>query len=221
MEISQTTQPLTLPSTGTTEAQAAAVLSSDFEVFLEMLTAQARYQDPLEPIDSSEYAAQLAQFSMVEQQVQSNDLLRVLSDQLGQGNLSQMASWLGKDAKTTAPVNYDGLPITVYTQVDLGADEAFLIVYDADGVEVQRQSISTDTTEFQWIGGSANGSVLPDGVYSFAVESWAVGKPIGTTRAETYDRITEARTIDGSTTFVLSSGAMVTSSEIMGLREPG
>ncbi len=42
--------------------QAKAVLSSDFETFIKMLTTQAKYQDPLEPLDSSEYAAQLAQF---------------------------------------------------------------------------------------------------------------------------------------------------------------
>ena len=65
---------LTLPS-----ADQSSVLSSDFETFIRMLTTQAKYQDPLEPIDSSEYAAQLAQFSMVEQQVKSNDILAQLA----------------------------------------------------------------------------------------------------------------------------------------------
>ena len=73
-------QPVTTPTVQTDQQQAAAVLSSDFETFLQMLTAQARYQDPLEPIDSSEYASQLAQFSMVEQQVLSNDLLTSLTN---------------------------------------------------------------------------------------------------------------------------------------------
>jgi len=61
----------------------ATGIASDFETFLKMLTAQARYQDPLEPIDSTEYSAQLAQFSMVEQQVQGNDLLTAMQAQLG------------------------------------------------------------------------------------------------------------------------------------------
>ncbi|MEM9127629.1 MAG: flagellar hook capping FlgD N-terminal domain-containing protein, partial [Pseudomonadota bacterium] len=72
----------------TTQAQPtstpqANALTSDFETFLLMLTAQARNQDPLEPLDSSQYASQLAQFSMVEQQVQTNDLLSSLSNALG------------------------------------------------------------------------------------------------------------------------------------------
>ncbi|MEP0702358.1 MAG: flagellar hook capping FlgD N-terminal domain-containing protein, partial [Lentilitoribacter sp.] len=62
-QAAQVTSQVTSAQTETSNA-----LASDFETFLKMLTAQARYQDPLEPIDSSEYAAQLAQFSMVEQQ---------------------------------------------------------------------------------------------------------------------------------------------------------
>jgi len=47
-------------------------ISSDFETFLRMLTVQMQNQDPLNPVDSSDYAVQLATFSSVEQQVQTN-----------------------------------------------------------------------------------------------------------------------------------------------------
>lgn len=67
----------------TADKSSASGLASDFETFLKMLTAQARYQDPLEPIDLTEYASQLAQFSMVEQQVKTNDMLSALSGQFG------------------------------------------------------------------------------------------------------------------------------------------
>ena len=60
-----------------------------------MLTAQARNQDPLEPMDSSEYASQLAQFSMVEQQVFTNDQLTGLANVLGGNAMSTMANWVG------------------------------------------------------------------------------------------------------------------------------
>ena len=66
------------PAPARQTASNAATLSSDFETFIRMLTAQARYQDPLEPLDSSQYATQLAQFSMVEQQVLANDRLAAL-----------------------------------------------------------------------------------------------------------------------------------------------
>lgn len=91
--VSQAAAALALPS-----SENSSVLSSDFETFIKMLTTQAKYQDPLEPIDSSEYAAQLAQFSMVEQQVQSNELLAHLTEQLGGSNMAGMANWIGMGA---------------------------------------------------------------------------------------------------------------------------
>ena len=75
--------PLATTSGEAPQPARTAALSSDFETFLQMLTVQARYQDPLEPLSSSDYAAQLAQFSMVEQQVLTNDQLGNLAGLIG------------------------------------------------------------------------------------------------------------------------------------------
>ena len=218
MEVSNPTSP-SATVTGTTDAQAAAVLSSDFETFLQMLTAQARYQDPLEPIDSSEYAAQLAQFSMVEQQVQSNDLLRLLGAQLGQGSIAQMASWIGMDARTTAAAPFDGQTLTIYPKSVSNAEEAILIVYDQDGREVQRQQIAADAAQVQWNGRSSDGTVAPSGLYSFAIETRTAGQSLGQEPAETYTRIIEARSQNGGIEFVLNGGSVVMSEDVVALRE--
>lgn len=219
MDINNVTPSSSRPVTGTTNSQAAAVLSSDFETFLQMLTAQARFQDPLEPIDSSEYAAQLAQFSMVEQQVQSNDLLRLLGEQFDQGKIGQMASWIGMDARTNAPTPFSGQPLTVYPQVDPSAEEAVLIVYGEDGSEVQRQQIPTDAVTVQWNGLSGDGSTAPFGQYRFSVESQTAGQSLGELAADTYTRITEAHSQNGTVEFVLTGGSMVTSGDITALRD--
>ena len=70
-------------ATPTSAAPATTAAKSDYETFLKMLTAQAKYQDPLEPMDSSEYASQLAQFSMVEKQTENNDILSSMAQQMG------------------------------------------------------------------------------------------------------------------------------------------
>ena len=59
--------------------------SSDFTTFLKLLTAQLRNQDPLKPLDSTEFVAQLATFSSVEQQVKTNDTLATIQQLLGGG----------------------------------------------------------------------------------------------------------------------------------------
>ncbi len=46
--------------------ESSSNISADFETFLKMLTVQMQNQDPLNPVDSSDYATQLATFSGVE-----------------------------------------------------------------------------------------------------------------------------------------------------------
>ncbi len=49
-------------------------IAGDFNTFLRLLTAQMENQDPLEPTNNTEFVAQLASFSAVEQQVEGNSL---------------------------------------------------------------------------------------------------------------------------------------------------
>jgi flagellar basal-body rod modification protein FlgD len=63
-------------------------LSSDFNAFLNMLTTQLKHQDPLNPVDSADYAMQLAAFSTVEQQVLLNQKMDVLQNNLHQNTLA-------------------------------------------------------------------------------------------------------------------------------------
>lgn len=216
---SATSTSTTTPTTNS--ASTATALSSDFETFLKMLTAQARYQDPLEPIDSSEYAAQLAQFSMVEQQVLSNDLLTALTAQLGSGTMAQMANWIGMEALSTAPVQFEGAPITINPNPIAASDEVVLVVYDADDNEVQRQQLPVAAEPVDWAGVQSDGTPFPSGMYRFEIESRAEGELLVADPAETYSRITEARTQDGQTVLILQSGVAVLASTVSGIREPG
>lgn len=217
------TSPITAAtSAGASVAPAAAepVISSDFETFLKMLTAQARYQDPLEPMDSSEYSAQLAQFSMVEQQVLSNDLLQALTDQLGAGNMSQLAGWVGMEARTTAPVLFDGSPITVNPNPAAVADEVTLIVRNGAGDVVQRLAMPVSAEPVQWAGVNDQGIPFTAGLYSFDIESRKDGEIILSEQAETYARITEARLLEGETLLVIEGGSTILADGVTGLREP-
>ena len=135
--ISPVSSTISTTPTASTSAQAQATLSSDFETFIKMMTTQAKYQDPLEPLDSSEYASQLAQFSMVEQQVLSNDLLTALTNQLGSSTMGQMAGWIGMEGRTTGPVLFNGTPITVLPEPPVGAQRMELVIYDSRGVEAR------------------------------------------------------------------------------------
>lgn len=203
----------------TSSATTSSVISSDFETFLQMMTTQARYQDPLEPMDSSEYASQLAQFSMVEQQVRTNELLAVLGGSLGTSNMATLSGWIGMDALTYSPAHFDGAPVTVSPNPLAAADEVYLVVYDENGTEVQRQSVPVSPDPIQWAGVQDDGTPFETGNYTFELENYTNGELMLAERSQTFGRITEARIENGNTVLVLEGGMAVLSTDVTGLRE--
>lgn len=197
-----------------------SIIASDFETFLKMLTAQAKYQDPLEPLDSTEYASQLAQFSSVEQSVLTNDLLTAMSAQLGAANMAQFASWIGMDARTTEATHFNGTPITVTQAPMSGAEALEMVVRDSSGTEIQRLPIPLGEGPIQWAGVRENGNSFPPGLYSFETVSKSNGDEIGSRPGAVYSRITEARTdAGGKTLLILEGGAEVSADDVSALRE--
>ena len=194
------------------------VIYSDFETFLRMLTTQLKNQDPLNPIESSDFAVQLATFSSVEQQVLTNDLLTGLSGQMGQMGMSQLASWVGMEARAPTSVWFDGFPVRVHTQPSPTADEARIVIRNAQGTAVESFPLSASQDSFEWSGRDAAGQVFPSGLYSFEVENYVDGNIAGTSTAQVYSRIEEARLEAGRTILVLEGGVSVDADAVTALR---
>jgi flagellar basal-body rod modification protein FlgD len=197
-----------------------AKITSDFNTFLRMLTVQMQNQDPLNPIESSDYAVQLATFSGVEQQVRTNQLLADLQGRFQQLGMAEMASWIGKEARSNAPVHYDGTPVTLSPNPAVGANRAVLVVKDAEGNLLSREEIPVSAEPYQWLGAGANGSPLPPGVYSIELESLNGETVIDSRPVEYYSKVIEARGGAGGTRLVLEGGIEVLASTITALRSP-
>ena len=209
-----TTPPRPAPGTSTRQT------GTDYQMFLRMLTAQATNQDPLNPIDSSDYAAQLAAFSGVEQQVKTNDLLTALAAQLGTSGMAEMAAWVGKEARAPVAANFTGTPITIAPNPASSADSVELVVKDAAGLEVQRMSIPVSAETLEWAGVTTDGAPLPNGNYTFTVESSLGGEVILSEPADIYSTIQEVRSEGGQTILILSGGVAVSSTQVSALRDP-
>jgi flagellar basal-body rod modification protein FlgD len=194
-------------------------ISSDFETFLKMLTVQLENQDPLNPVEAADYAVQLATFSGVEQQVQTNDLLKQLSSQLGTSGLSQMASWVGMEARVAAPAFLGDRALTVLPDPDVSATSAELVVRDASGREVQRLSIPVSKEAVTFTGATSEGAFLPNGVYSFETVSYDGTDILAQSPAQVYGRVTEVQSNGGTATLILEGGAAVKADEVSALRE--
>ncbi|MDA7423314.1 flagellar hook capping FlgD N-terminal domain-containing protein [Thalassococcus lentus] len=204
---------------GSTEASGSDALSSDFETFLKMLTVQVQNQDPLNPVDSTDYATQLATFSSVEQQVLTNDLLRSMAETLGGSSLQNMSGLIGMEALARAPVYFDQSgPISIRPELAEGANRAELVVRDESGAVIQRFDIPQGQESVIWAGGDDNGDLLPAGVYRFEIDSFNDETLVGSQLAQVYSRINEVRSDEGVTLVRLSDGSELPQSLITGLR---
>lgn len=214
-----TAVPQATPS-GTAAPAPAAAAPNDFNTFLKMLTVQMQNQDPLDPIDSADYAVQLATFSGVEQQVKTNELLGSLSGQMALSGLAEMAGWVGQEARAAMPAWFDGAPVTLSPNPLSTADSVELIVKDAQGKEVARSDIPVSVEPIEWAGVGKDGTPLPKGFYSFEVVSKdAEGKALLTEQAEIYATVTEVRAEGGKTVLVMQGGALVPTSSVTALRQ--
>lgn len=196
-----------------------AVLNSDYNTFLKMLTAQVMNQDPLNPLDSTEYASQLATFSSVEQQVVTNDLLSSMVSLLSSGGLNDLAGWVGQEVRSEAPGYFDGDPISLSVSTALSAEYSVLEVYDDAGTLLQTHALAPDQISFEWDGLDDSGVPLPEGQYSFLVDNFSAGESIGLTAVSTYNQVTEARVDGGQVYLILDGGFVVTPETVTGIRQ--
>lgn len=201
-------------------AQGRSAISSDFETFLKMLTVQMKNQDPLNPIDSADYAVQLATFSNVEQSVRTNQLLESIQTQFGILGMAQLAGWVGQEARAAAPVYMDGTAVTLSPNPAASADTVTLMVTDAQGRVVAREQLPVSADPYQWQGLDADGAPLPTGTYSLTLESYLQDTLLMTSPVEYYASIQEARGGPDGTRLVLRGGIEVLATSVTALRVP-
>ena len=209
--------PASAPSpSGQSGTGGGTVIDSDFETFLHMLTTQMRHQDPLNPVEATDFAVQLATFSGVEQQVRTNQLLEGLNTQAG---IAELAGLVGLTARAPVPAHYEGDPVELSFAAAAEADAAELVVYNAMGNEVERISVEPDARSHSWSGLGGDGNPRPSGSYSFEIVSYAGDEKIAANSAEVYAPIIEARQVDGTQIAVLAGGIEVDVTQISALRQ--
>jgi flagellar basal-body rod modification protein FlgD len=162
-------------NTATTRINSGStMLASNFETFLTLLTSQLKNQDPLSPVDSNQFTAQLTQMAGVEQQLLTNDLLKSLVAGQGGGSLANAANYIGKDATAAwaATKLTDGKATWSYELANTATD-AKLQVLDSTGKVVWEGPApdrSTGVHDFTWDGKTTSGADATEGgVYTLKI----------------------------------------------------
>ncbi len=221
MEVSSSTTPTAgaaSPKKTAAEETGAAAPGGDFQTFLTLLTAQMRNQDPLKPMDSTEFVSQLASFSAVEQQVRSNDRLQGILDVLSGGTPAGLAEWIGRDVRVAASTDYSGTPVEVALSPHEGADRGVMVVKNDFGQEVARVAVDGDAETATWDGTDSAGRQAATGRYSFSLESYAGSTLLATSSGAVFSTVREVRMKDGSPVLVVADGTQVPLSQVGGVR---
>lgn len=156
------------------QASGRATLNGDFNMFLKLLTTQLQNQDPLKPMDSSEFTQQLVSYSQVEQAIKGNEKLEALATMLGGQTMSQAVSLIGRDVAIDMPTSVLG-DTGARWQYTLAAPgtETKLSILDQNGnvVRTLNGEVAGGDHNLNWDGKNDAGEPMAAGLYTLKVET--------------------------------------------------
>ncbi|MFQ5432887.1 MAG: flagellar hook assembly protein FlgD [Nitrospinota bacterium] len=206
------------------QADSSAKKSLGKDEFLSLLITQLKHQDPLSPMENTEFTAQMAQFSSLEQLFNVNDNLVNLQALSASVSNTQALSLIGKEVTAEGDSVYaqNGQASTMSFNLGEAATSVRIHVLDSSGEVVRtlyRGSLSEGRHEVQWDGMADGGGIVPDGLYSYVVD--AVNSRGDQVDTDTYMRgIVEAVSMDNGITYVHIGDAKMMISEISEVRQP-
>lgn len=210
-----------LNSVTTSKAQSpgaqSAVMGKDD--FLNLLITQLQNQDPLNPTDHTEFTAQLAQFSSLEQLSNVNTNLEQLQNFQASTNNSQAVSLLGKEITTNG--NYlqlaEGGSAGCDFSLSRDAADVVVTIYDStDGFvkSFESQNLGAGQHTLMWDGTDKDGNPSEEGNYTFEIlAADANGEDISTQTffTGTVDKVT----FEDNTPFLISEGQKIALGDVI------
>lgn len=192
----------------TPDGQTPDAFGEEFNSFIQLLTAQVQNQDPLEPMDSTQFVEQLATFSSLEQQVRSNEKLDSIASMIGQLHGAVAGEWLGTQVSVPSNrIQFDGDPIEIETNVPTAADTATFTIRDIAGELVWSETVKAGTSRLAWKGEQLSGSTAPTGqVYFMNVELSANGETLGSVTPRVITSVTDITSEQGQWRVATAAG---------------
>lgn len=160
------------PISGSASSEASAKLQDDLNRFLNILVAQLKNQDPLDPLDANEFTSQLVQFASVEQQIYQNSNLEKMLNLQETSQISEMVNFIGNR------VEFFGQKLPLENSagkfsyvMPAGVTTATVNIANSNGVNVFVADANTSQGKhtINWDGTDKNGRQLPDGEYTVRV----------------------------------------------------
>ena len=211
---------------GQTNAGAAAEVASgklaeNFDTFLMLLVAQLQNQDPLEPTDTNDFVQQLVQFSVVEQQIDTNASLEKMLEFQTIGQAASAINYLGSTVEANGNVVplQNGKAEFSFTLPEQAA-ATLVVISDSSGTVVHSAPGATDIGKhnFVWDGLDSSGNPLPEGTYTVTVTARDVQSELIEAPTSIFGRVTGIETNDDGALLSLG-GVHVPLNDIVAVKE--
>lgn len=150
----------------------AANAAAAKEQFLSLLVAQISHQNPMKPMDDKDLITQLAQFSSVEQAIETNTRLGALQDSQAAASRIGMAALVGKEGiaqSQTLHVEAGQTPPPISYTLENSADNVAVRLIDSAGNvahSIKTQNILKGAHALAWDGRLATGASIAAGEYA-------------------------------------------------------
>lgn len=213
-----------------TAAKGKSTLGKDD--FMKLMISQLKYQDPMNPMDGTQFSAQLAQFSSLEQLTNMNDSLKTSIDanyQLAQSvNNTMAATLIGKEVRLGGnSISYSGQEnISIGYKLPADSKSVKVSIYDSNGTLVKTLETSGDDAgehTLTWDFKNTNGTKVAQGDYTFKIEAKSLADEKIDATAYKYGTIDAVRFTEDGTKVVIGKVEYQLSeiSEIVGEKEGG
>ncbi|MGB3627518.1 MAG: flagellar hook capping FlgD N-terminal domain-containing protein [Henriciella sp.] len=194
-----TTQPATTGQQTDTSA-GQVQFGEEFNTFLQLLTAQLRNQDPLSPLDSTQFVEQLATFSTLEQQVRGNESLENMASMIGEIHAMFASDWIGETVTVESSwVPYSDDPVDFQINAPDSADRAILNIKDSAGETVWTDVLDLSDDTHNWRGQKLSGLDAQSGeIFEFGIDLYAGTEFIGTVAPQVMTTVTNVASENGA-----------------------
>ena len=144
--------------------------------FMKLFLAQMNHQDPLNPMDTSQFGSQLAQFSTLEQLYNANENLESIKGIQSNDSKYNALGLMGKEiqAQSNALLLNDDSPAKGAFYIDTAAEACTVRIYDEKGKavkDIDLEDLPAGTHDFEWDGRDVNGNRMDAGVYHYEVSA--------------------------------------------------
>lgn len=207
----------------TTSDVASNKFNEDFNSFLLLLTAQLQNQDPMAPMDSTQFVSQLSQLSQVEQSIKANTNLESIIGKLQTESTKSDIGLLGKSVQTYSNkiVLHEGNSDFLFSLSE-NAEEVKIKIKDENGNTIrtltQVPTTGGSSHNVKWDGKTDSGNDSQSGIYEIEISAMNSDKEPVSTTVSPILKVNEVNLESGLSKLILNNGETIDPSKILSVK---